>query len=136
MRQCSSCKVADQPVMDFSRDCAKDCDPAIRNDGDAELHHFACNKVLHEVRPYFQPVKLVSTPRHPEGELPQKWQRDGWKVRKDGSNVFRWKMLCRNCIDQEALREAIALDYQKACRAARGQGDKTYGQLMIQQGQS
>lgn len=136
MRTCSNCKVADQPVMDFSRDCSSQCDPQIRDVGEAELHHVACNKVLHEVRPYFQPVTLQVTPKHPEGELPYRWQREGWKLRKDGTSLFRWKMLCRNCIDKEALREALQRDYQKACKAARGQDDRTYGQLMIQQGQS
>jgi hypothetical protein len=95
----------------------------------------ACNKVMHSVRPLVEPVRLISTPRHPEGQLPTKWLNEGWKLHIDGKNTFRVKMLCRNCIDKEALRESIQRDYQKACKAARGQDDRTYGQLMIQQGQ-
>jgi hypothetical protein len=135
MRQCSNCRVADQAVMDFGRECSEKCNPAIRESGNPDDHSASCNKVLHEVRPLHEPVILVNTPKSPAGELPIKWKREGWRLLRDGRNTFRVKMLCRECIDKEAMRELVHKDYVKACKAARGQDDRTYGQLMVQQGQ-
>lgn len=137
MRQCSNCKIVDRPVIDFDRPCRPElCSPGVQDNLDPSAHADGCPKVIHEVRHYFEPVKLIITPKHPEGELPYKYQREGWKLRKDGRNLFRWKMLCRNCIEKEAEREMVHRDYLKACKAARRIDDRTYGQLMIQQGQS
>jgi hypothetical protein len=136
MRTCANCKVIDRPVMDFSRDCSQNCNPAIRDSGNAEDHGQGCNKVLHEVRQYVRSVILVITPKSPEGAMPRKWVSEGWTFKRDGSNCFRWKMLCRNCIEREVERDMVHRDYLKACKAARGEDDRTYGQLMIQQAQS
>lgn len=135
MRTCANCKAVDQAIMDFGRDCSSKCNPAVRDSGNPGDHHQSCNKVLHEVRQYVKPVSLMITPKHPEGEMPYKWQREGWTFQKDGGKGFRWKMLCRNCIEREAERDLVHKDYLKACKAARGEDDRTYGQLMIQQAQ-
>lgn len=135
MRTCANCKVVDHPIMDFSRECSSNCNPALRDSGNPEDHGLGCNKVLHEVRQYVKPVALIITPRRPAGEMPYKWQREGWTLQQDGQSCFRWKMLCRNCIEKEVERDFVHKDYLKACKSARGEDDRTYGQLMIQQAQ-
>jgi hypothetical protein len=136
MRKCENCSLIDRPLLDAMRSCDPNtCDPALRDSMNPADHGMGCNKVLHEVRPLFEPATLVNTPRAPDGELTAKYRAEGWKVKRDGKNVFRWKMLCRNCIEKEAEREMVRKDYAKACKKARGQDDRTYGQLMIQQSQ-
>ncbi len=120
--------------MDFSRECdPRTCNPLYWDSADYTQHGAGCSKVLHEVRQYVKPVTLVITARHPEGEMPTKWRREGWTFQRDGRGGFRWKMLCRNCIEKEAEREMVHRDYVKACKKARGVDDRTYGQLMMQQ---
>lgn len=121
--------------MDFSRPCSTKCDPKDIENGDPYAHHITCHKVLHEVRDYVKRVQLVITPRHPEGTMPHKWVAEGWQFKKDGADTFRFKKLCRNCIEKEVERDMVHKDYLKACKTARGEDDRTYGQLMIQQAQ-
>lgn len=135
MRTCANCKVVDHPIMDFGRDCSPKCDPKIRDSGNPYDHHQSCHKVLHEVRDYVKPVGLVITPRHPEGAMSHKWVAEGWTFKRDGSGTFRFKKLCRNCIEREVERDMVHKDYLKSCKTARGEDDRTYGQLMIQQAQ-
>lgn len=132
MRVCESCRKPDAPAVDHEISC-KNCPPTA--DERASSHADDCPKLIHEVRKLYKPAKLISTPGHPEGELEQKWRREGWKVIRDGREVFRWKMLCRGCIEKEAERDMVRRDYVKACKKARGQDDRTYGQLMMQQAQ-
>lgn len=132
MRQCENCKRQDAPVLDHDRPC-KNCSPLA--DERAESHMDNCPKLIHEVRQYYKSAKLVNTPAYPEGELEPRWKREGWKLLRNGNEWYRWKMLCRSCIEKEAERDLVRRDYLKACKKARGVDDRSYGQLMVSQAQ-
>lgn len=104
MRNCDDCKVEDRPVTT----------------PDGEMHH--------EVREYLHWIALPELT--PQDELPTHWRMKGWKLKRDGEEYFRYKLLCRDCIrkDYEAgkMREA----YKKLCKAARGQNDQTYSEMI------
>jgi hypothetical protein len=108
-----------------------ECDP--KADYRPETHHDSCPKFSHEVVKLFRPAKMVATPKQPQGELEPKWRREGWKVMKDGRQTFRWKMLCRSCIQVVYEREEHHRDYVKACKAARGDDDRTYSKMLTAQ---
>lgn len=132
MRNCQACAKPDQCIVDYETPCKpKLCPPTA--DERAETHHDQCPKLTHEVRLLFRPAKLINTPAHPEGQLDTKWLVDGWKVKRDGKDVFRTKMLCRSCIQSVYDREARQKEYLKACKKARGEDDRTYSQLLTQQ---
>lgn len=132
MRICSACQRLDACVVDYETRCdPKLCPPTA--DERAETHHDQCPKLTHEVRLLYRPTKLIHTPQHPEGQLEGKWLREGWRLVKDGTDLYRAKMLCRRCIEATYEREERHKDYQKACKKAMGQDDRTYAQLLAQQ---
>ena len=132
MRVCAGCGREDVPKLDLYGACRpKQCSPTA--DERPETHHDSCPRLGHEVVKLIRPAKLVATPLHPEGELERKWRLAGWTVMKDGRDVFRWKMLCRSCIQGVYEREDREREYQKACRQARGDDDTTYSQMLTQQ---
>lgn len=130
MRACETCNKPDSCIVDYETPCnPKLCPP--NADERAESHHDQCPKLTHEVRPLYRAAKLINTPRHPEGELEPKWR--GWKIIKDGKDIFRMKMLCRSCIQNVYATEERQKDYAKACKKALGQDDQTYSQLLAMQ---
>lgn len=132
MRICEACSKPDSCVVDFETKCKPNlCRPDA--DERAETHHDACPKLTHEVRLLFRPAKLINTPKHPEGQLEPKWIAEGWKIRRDGKDVFRVKMLCRACIQSVYEREERRKEYLQACKKARGEDDRTYSQLLALQ---
>lgn len=132
MRKCESCDKPDACVVDYETPCKPDlCPPTA--DERSETHHDSCPKLTHEVRKFYRAAKLVHTAAHPEGELEMKYRRTGWKLIQDGKSLFRWKMLCRACIQIEYEREERQKDYVKACKKAAGQDDQTYSQMLAQQ---
>jgi len=89
----------------------------------------------HDVVLYYKLVKqadLVRTEQRPEGQLTQSQIRNGWKLVRDGRDQFRVKMLCRDCIGNEALKEASRKEYEAKCAALLGQNNKTYSQMLAQ----
>ena len=132
MRNCEGCGKADQPALDFDIACKPNlCPPTA--DERPETHHDNCPKVMHEVRKLYRPAELEHTAAHPEGELSRKLRTEGWKLLRDGKDLFRWRMLCRGCIETEYQREENHREYLKACQRARGESDQTYSQLLAQQ---
>jgi hypothetical protein len=130
MRSCQDCGVADRLVMDFQEPCIKSkCNPLTANEQDPLSHHDDCPKLIHEVRRVEKAAKLEHTERHPEGELSQKLQREGWQLLTTGRHTLRWKMLCRKCIAIEEQRAKQHQHYLKACKALRGE-DPTYNQML------
>lgn len=132
MRTCEACGKPDSCVVDYETKCKPNlCPPDA--DERAETHHDQCPKLTHEVRWLYRTAKLINTPRHPEGQLEPKWIAEGWKLIRDGSEVFRRKMLCRKCIQDVYEREARQKEYQKACKRALGVDDRTYSQILAMQ---
>lgn len=131
MRICESCARPDSCIVDYETKCGGKCDP--RADERSETHHDSCPKLTHEVRLLLRVAKLVNTPAHPEGELERKYSADGWKIRKDGRDVFRTKMLCRACIQAVCERDQRQKEYETACKRALGQDTQTYSQMLAQQ---
>ena len=132
MRACSTCGKADQCVVDFEKTCnPKLCPP----DADErwETHHEECPKLMHEVRLLYRSAKLVHTPANPGGELERRFRADGWTLMKNGTDMFRKKMLCRACIQAVYQAEERHKDYVKACKRAQGRDDRTYSELLAQQ---
>jgi len=130
MRFCESCSKPDACVVDYETPCnPKLCPPTA--DERAETHHDGCPKLTHEVRPLYRPAKLIHTPRNPEGELERRYA--GWKIKRDGKDVFRVRMLCRACIQAVYLQEERHKDYVKACKKAAGKDDQTYSQMLAMQ---
>jgi hypothetical protein len=132
MRCCETCGREDAPALDFDVECKRDlCPPTA--DERPETHHDSCPKLIHEVRKLYRPGVLVHTEAHPEGELSRKWRIEGWKLMRDGKDLFRWKMLCRKCIGVVYEREDNHKEYLKACKRARGESDQSYSDLLAQQ---
>jgi hypothetical protein len=132
MRVCSACGKPDVPTLELGEACKpKQCSPTA--DERPETHHASCPRLAHTVVKLSRPAKLVATPAHPEGELERKWRLEGWTLMRDGRDVFRWKMLCRSCIEVVYEREEHHREYLKACKKARGDDDRTYSQLLTQQ---
>lgn len=135
MRSCEGCGRPDAPALDFDIPCKPSlCPPTA--DERPETHHDECPRIIHEVRKLYRPAKLEHTAKQPEGELPRKWKREGWKLWRDGAELFRWKMLCRACIETVYQREENHQEYLQACKRARGDDDRTYSQLLTQQANS
>lgn len=134
MRTCEACGKSDSCVVDYETKCKPNLCPPMADER-AETHHDQCPKLTHEVRPLYRPAKLINTPAHPEGQLEPKWIAEGWKLVRDGTDVFRKKMLCRACIQVVYEREERRKEYLKACKKARGEDDRTYSQLLVMQSQ-
>jgi hypothetical protein len=132
MRICETCGAPDQAALDFDLACKPTlCPPTA--DERPETHHDQCPRLIHEVRKLYRPATLEHTVAHPEGELSRKWRAEGWKLLKDGSDLFRWKLLCRVCIERVYEREENHKEYLQACKRARGETDQTYSELLTQQ---
>lgn len=132
MRICESCKKPDGPIVDYEKACKPElCPPTA--DERPETHHDRCPKLEHDVVRLERPVKLIHTPKHPEGELELKYRLQGWKLLKDGNHIFRYRMLCRACIQRIFDIEERHKDYLKACKKAAGKDDQTYSQLLAMQ---
>jgi hypothetical protein len=132
MRVCESCSKPDRCIVDYETKCnPKLCRPDA--DERPETHHDRCPKLAHEVLKLERVAKLIHTPKHPEGQLEPKLITEGWKVLVDGKTTFRFKMLCRSCIQAVYDRESRHKEYLKACKKARGEDDRTYSQLLTQQ---
>ena len=132
MRICESCARADSCVVDAEIPCDRAlCPPDA--DERAETHHDRCPKLTHEVRALYRVAKLIHTPSNPAGELSAEEKRKGWKIRRDGTTTYRYRMLCRLCVQELYFIEARHADYLKACRKALGQDDQTYSQFLSQQ---
>lgn len=130
MRLCETCSKPDSCIVDYETPCKPSlCPPTA--DERAETHHENCPKLTHEVRPLYRATKLIHTPRHPEGELEHRWRT--WKIVKDGKDIFRVKLLCRQCIQNVYATEERQKDYLKACKKAAGIDDQTYSQLLAMQ---
>lgn len=122
-------------MLDFDTACKPNlCPPTA--DERVETHHDSCPRLTHEVRKLFRPATLVHSARAPEGDLSLKLRLEGWKLLRDGKNLFRWKMLCRSCIERVYEREENHREYQQACKRARGESDQTYSQLLAEQANS
>lgn len=132
MRNCQGCGKADSCVVDYETKCKPSlCPPDA--DERAETHHDQCPKLTHEVKLLYRAGKLIHTPKHPEGQLEHKWLADGWTTKRDGRDIYRTKMLCRSCIQAVYETESRRKEYEKACKKARGEDDRTYSQLLSQQ---
>ena len=132
MRLCEGCRAADRPALDPEGACKRElCPPTA--DERPETHNDACPRLTHEVRKLYRPAELVFTAAKPEGELQRKWRAEGWKLLRDGKDLFRWRMLCRACITRVYEREENHKEYLKACKRARGEEDQTYSQLLAEQ---
>jgi hypothetical protein len=132
MRICEGCRKPDSCIVDYETKCKPNlCHPTA--DERAETHHDNCPKLTHEVRPLYRATRLIHTPKHPDGQLEPKWIAEGWRMKRDGKDVFRVKMLCRACIQAVYEREERHKEYVKACKKAAGHDDRTYSQLLVMQ---
>lgn len=132
MRACEDCGTNDQPTLDHDIPCKPNlCPPTA--DERPETHNDQCPRLMHEVRKLYRPAEVEHTAAKPEGELSRKLRGEGWKILRDGKDLFRWKLLCRACIQRIYEREANHKDYLKACKRARGESDQTYSQLLSDQ---
>lgn len=132
MRICEGCGAKDRPALEFEGACSKNCDPRKATE-DPSTHFDDCPRLIHEVRLFFRRATLEHTPRHPDGELSRRFRVEGWKLFRDGRDIFRKKMLCRDCIVKEGERDVLRREYQKACKAARGISTETYSQMLVRQ---
>lgn len=132
MRSCETCRRPDRCIVDYEIKCRPGkCSP--QADERAETHHDSCPKLTHEVVALTRVAKLVHTPAKPDGELEYRYRREGWKLLVNGDKTFRYKMLCRKCIENVYDAEARRKDYEKQCKRAMGQDDRTYSQLLAMQ---
>lgn len=132
MRLCEDCSKPDSYIVDYETKCDR---TLCRPDADErpETHHDNCPKLTHDVVRLERVAKLISTPRHPEGQLEHKYIIEGWKLLKNGMTWMRYRMLCQSCVRKVYDREARQKEYMKACKKARGEDDRTYNQLLTQQ---
>lgn len=134
MRTCEQCKQADRAVLEFDGSCKGKCSPLATDD--PETHSDECPRVIHEVRRFYVRVKredVLFDAGLPDGKLRQKYVAEGWKLKRDGHDLFRWRMLCRHCIERESERAMVQRDYKKGCEKARGEDNRSYGQFMLEQ---
>src|SRR6266566_8746180 len=119
MRACEGCNKQDGPILDYYKACNPSlCPPTA--DERPETHHDRCPRLEHDVVRLERPAKLIHTAKHPEGELEIKLKMQGWKLIRDGKNTFRYRMLCRQCIQNIYAAEERHKDYLKACKKALG----------------
>lgn len=132
-RVCQTCGALDAPVLEYDFQCrGRSCSPIA--DENIATHADTCTSMIHEVRTYPKLVQkrelIYTNPKMPNGDMLPKWYRAGWKLRSDGGNLFRYKMLCRSCIEIEAQRERNHQDYLNACERLRN-GQKSLGYYEI-----
>lgn len=129
MRICDSCKREDRLIVDLGERCT--CRPGSTNDEDASSHIDTCPKLIHEVREWMRLIRLPFGTNLHTYQLPQKQQQDGWKLKIDGQYLFRYRMLCRGCIQKEEERLALERDYKRACAKLRGDKDLSYNRILM-----
>lgn len=133
MRNCADCGKEDAPW--FEREPCS-CGTATKHEDDpSPLKHAPdCNGIGHEVVEY--PLRMARADLVFEGTtlaLSNYWRGRGWILIQNGLRWYRVKMLCRGCIVLEDSAQERRREYEKACKAARGQDDTTYSQMLAQQ---
>jgi hypothetical protein len=104
------------------------------DDPDPLKHAADCNAVGHEVVLY--PVRMGRDELRFDGAemaLPPRWLQRGWALKRNGQRWYRVKWLCRGCIVLEEAALERRLDYEKACKRARGEDETTYAQMLAMQ---
>lgn len=135
MRNCAACKKADAPWFERAPCSCGAAKLAEEFDDPSPGRHLEdCDAIGHEVVLY--PVRIAKTELVFNGAvhvLGSYYAARGWVLMQNGPRYYRTKMLCRGCIDLEDLAQERKLDYEKACRLARGLDDQTYAQMLAQQ---
>lgn len=132
MRTCTACGKADKPW--FEQEPCNCGAPVHDSDPSPDKHAPICHAIGHEVVQY--PVRLkVADLVWIEGQahLQPKWERAGWKFLQNGLRYYRVKMLCRDCIGIERDRMERRKDYEKSCKAVRGEDSQSYAQMLASQ---
>jgi hypothetical protein len=140
MRQCDNCKKPDHPTIDPSARCRMnrttgnpECDPR-QDQWDIATHVDDCPRIRHEVVEYRRVVQTLSWMRPVADPLPLRLQAEGWRIKVEGTFVYRVKMLCNACIVNEVQRETRQRNHLKAKRAAAGKDTTTYNQILLHSG--
>lgn len=135
MRLCSACGKEDQPWFE-QHPC--NCGAFKPHDDDPSplKHRPDCKCLGHEVVLY--PVRIPASDlafddKGQASLASAYYTQRGWKLKQNGGRYYRTKMLCRDCIGKEEEALGRKREYEKSCRAARGQDDKTYAQMLAQQ---
>lgn len=127
MRGCSKCHKADRAEVDTDSECK--CGACAAGH---ENHDPKCPRLVHEVRRYL--VRVAPKELTPAGEISSYFKEQGWQMLKDGNRVYRFIMLCRQCIREQEDALSRKQDYLKACKSAKGISELTYAQMLASQG--
>ena len=116
--------------------CSCQAQPIHDDDPKPHKHRPDCKGIGHEVVLY--PVRIA----HSELAFDDKGQpklasayysQQGWKLMQNGGRSYRVILLCRACIELAESALSRKREYEKSCKAARGQDDKTYAQMLASQ---
>lgn len=130
MRTCVACHKPDAPWFEpYPCSCSRQADGA--EPIPADEHAPDCKCLGHEVVTY--PVRIAKSDLTFDGKLPQTWTSKGWVLRQNGMRFYRMKMLCRDCIELEVSAQSRREEYQKLCKAARGESSQSYAQFLASQ---
>lgn len=126
MRLCQKCKAQDRAEIDAESVCKCGAVAAGHED-----HHPECPRLIHSVTQYFVRISLKELTI--DKALSPYYAQQGWKLLEDGGRVYRWMLLCRDCIRTQEDALARQKDYQAACRRLQGLSDKSYSQMLAAQ---
>ena len=129
MRTCGQCNKEDRAYFE-SAPCSCGL-PRDDEDPSPLKHKPDCNGIGHEVVLY--PVRIDKRDQTFDGKLLPKWTAKGWRLLQNGPRFYRIKYLCRQCIVLDESAQERRREYDKACRATRGESAQTYAQMLASQ---
>src|SRR6185437_792681 len=111
------------------------CGAPVDDNPSPEKHRPDCKAIGHDVVLY--PVRVawqeLTHDANGDPHLKAIWERRGWKLLKNGARIYRTRMLCRDCIELERDKDARRKEYERLCKAARGDDAQTYQQMLVSQ---
>jgi len=129
MRICGQCSKEDRPYFE-PVPCS--CGLPLDEDDPSPLKHAPdCNSVGHEVVLY--PVRIDKRDLTFDSKLLPKWTARGWQLMRNGLRFYRVKFMCRQCIVLDESAQERRREYEKACKATRGESAQTYAQMLASQ---
>ena len=129
MRNCSACHAEDRPWFE---DAPCSCGiPEGPDAGNPYKHSPDCKSLSHEVVRY--PIRMEIKDLNFDKTLSRYYVQRGWELLQNGMRYYRVKMLCRKCIGLEVSAQERKREYEKACKAARGDQTETYAQMLARQ---
>lgn len=128
MRLCQQCNKPDRLTVDPSQKCL--CKPGTTTDEDAASHHDDCPKLCHYVVRWLRVIRVPYGLSFDTYMLSPKETAEGWKKIVNGSYLFKFKVLCPDCIGIHVQREELHKEYLRACAKSGPKREKSYTDIL------